>query len=147
MRGRARCHLPLLSLPLFGRTCCCLLALTLLLQGGEGLRAVAKLCAGCFARQQVPLACHHTPCLAIRPELTARTEATLPHSSLRPRSALNKIKIQKEQERLRARFEARRRDEAAARGEAAPAAVDASSLPGHSQPQQRGIPKEQPAAA
>lgn len=56
--------------------------------------------------------------------------------------AINKVRLEKEQERLRARFEARRREEAEARGEAPPAPVSAADLPGYSRPKQQGIPKE-----
>ncbi|KAL4428242.1 hypothetical protein ABPG75_002331 [Micractinium tetrahymenae] len=63
--------------------------------------------------------------------------------------AKNKERIAREQERLRARWEARRREEAAARGDqAAPAAAAGEErLPGFWQPEQRGIHTEQPAPA
>ena len=58
------------------------------------------------------------------------------------RSAANKERIVREQERLRARIAARRAEEAAKRcGEAAP--VDSSQLPGFSAPKERGIPEQQ----
>lgn len=55
----------------------------------------------------------------------------------------------REQERLRARWEARRREREEASGEQpAPAAADGEQrLPGFWRPEQRGIPTEQPAPA